>query len=106
MFLFHKAFRSAPTHAAARWVTESLYPGREADHSAFGAEVKNVWSCTFTPPCTFMVYSVTGQKDSFTFTRMVLWHIGKLPSVMTHSLCMSHYKFCMTYNLKAWKKLQ
>ena len=38
--------------------------------------------------------------------RMVLWHIVKLPTITTHSVTMSHYKFYMAYNLKARKKLQ
>jgi hypothetical protein len=43
-------------------------PGREADHSTpSGAEVKNVWSYTCTPPYVFMVLCSFKHKDDFTF---------------------------------------
>lgn len=49
-----------PTQTPIRCVPEAYYrgvegPGSEADHlPSFIAEVKNVWSCTLTPPYTFM----------------------------------------------------
>jgi hypothetical protein len=38
--------------------------GREADHSAPSAEVKNEWSCNFTPSYTFMTCTRTGDVQT------------------------------------------
>jgi hypothetical protein len=57
IFLFTTASRMAlgPTQPPIQWVPGALSlevkrPGREADHSPpSSTEVKNAWSCTFTP---------------------------------------------------------
>lgn len=54
----------------------------------------------------FVVQRLIRRRDTFTFTGMVLWHIVKLPFIMTHSMAVSHYKFYMSYNSKVRKKLQ
>ena len=38
--------------------------GREADHSAPSAEVKNEWSCNFTPSYAFMAGTGTGDVQN------------------------------------------
>jgi hypothetical protein len=39
------------------------WPGREADYSPpSGAEVKNAWSCIFTPPYMFMSWAQCLEK--------------------------------------------
>jgi hypothetical protein len=50
-----------PTQSPIQWVEWDLSPGikrlgYEADHSAYSAEVKIVWSCTSTPQYTFMTW--------------------------------------------------
>jgi hypothetical protein len=41
-------------------------PGREANHSPpSSTEVKNVWSCTFTPPNTFSWRGLNKAKYTF-----------------------------------------
>jgi len=42
--------------------------GREADHSA-SAEVKNEWSCNFTPSYAFMAYTGTGDVQNTGFDK-------------------------------------
>jgi hypothetical protein len=40
-------------------------PGREADHSPpFSTEVKNAWSCTYTPPIRLHGVDLTKMNDS------------------------------------------
>jgi hypothetical protein len=38
--------------------------GREADHSALSAEVKNEWSCNFTPSYDFMACTRSGDVQN------------------------------------------
>jgi hypothetical protein len=41
-------------------------PGHAIDHSLpSSAEVKNVWSYTFTPPYLFMVWYLVKHRDNF-----------------------------------------
>jgi len=68
--LRYRVMTGSRTHTASYPMgTGGSYPsgkaeGREADHSPpSNAEVKNVWSCTFTPQFAFMAW--------FTFTLAV-----------------------------------
>jgi hypothetical protein len=51
-FLLATASRLAlrPTQSPIQWVAGVKRPGREVSYLQFGAEVKNAWSYTFTPP--------------------------------------------------------
>jgi hypothetical protein len=41
----------------------------ETDHSPpSSVEIKDAWSCTSTPPYTFMVWYLVKHRDNFTFT--------------------------------------
>ena len=47
------------------WVEKR--PEREADHSSSCVEVRNEWSCTSAPPCSFMVWKGTTLPLYYSF---------------------------------------
>jgi hypothetical protein len=58
----HDLITNTPTQSLIQWVPEAVFPGikrpgREADHSPpSGADVKNAWSYTSTPPYVFVTW--------------------------------------------------
>jgi hypothetical protein len=60
-----------PTQPPSQWVpgaisSEEKRLGREADHSPLsGAEIKNAWSCSSTPPYVFTSWCSIKQGTSF-----------------------------------------
>jgi hypothetical protein len=69
-FLFATASRPVlgPTKTPIDWVTEVKRPSRGADYSLpSGAEIKNSWSCTSTPPHVFLAWYLLNHRGNFTF---------------------------------------
>jgi hypothetical protein len=62
-----------PTQPSLQGVLEALtlgikQLGCESDHSLpSGAEVKNSWHCTSTPPYVFMAWWLVKHRDNFTY---------------------------------------
>jgi hypothetical protein len=73
IFVFAIASRPAlrPTQPPIHWAPVTLSPGinrpgRETDHSPpSSAEIKNVWSCTFTPQYVFTAWCLIKQWIHF-----------------------------------------
>jgi hypothetical protein len=66
------SFFSSPSRPI-QWLPGALSPevkgpGREADNlSPSNAEVKNTWSCAFTPSYVFMAWYLVTQRANFIF---------------------------------------
>jgi hypothetical protein len=55
------------------------WPGREAHHSPpSSAEVKNVWSYTFTPQYVFIAWCLVKYRNYFTLPYLILPYKRKL----------------------------
>jgi hypothetical protein len=82
IFLFAASrLAQGPAQPPAQWVVEAVspgvkWPGHEVNHSPpSNAEVRKVWSYTFIPPYTFMMWCLNiyyhelniKQGDNFTF---------------------------------------